>query len=336
MVPVTELEMSINNTFGSILNEIQLSNLNFSLQVTPFTAYITLKKSVQKDVNGVPATPSPPLLYLLQQAQQVILQLQGENSKLKTSVATLEEKTKSAINENDVLVDTVKEVNEEAAGLAAINNNLRDKINEAEKESSKIKSEKIMLESKIKEARKKYDVELNDLQNQVKNLTKTIKTKEKELLHLDKIVENTRSTLKNVKSENSQLKTIKSKLETEKRKLENQKVKKDKGKMKLMKSENNDENANEKVVEMNTENAVTSNVSSPMDIISLVSHVVPNIHAASDRPINNEQLETIEAKGIELEVKEDGFIGPRLPRVMTKEEVRALFRELFPNADKYK
>ena len=98
-----------------------------------------------------------------------------------------------------------------------------------------------------------------------------------------------------------------------------------------MKSENNDENANEKVVEMNTENAVTSNVSSPM-----MSHFVPNFHDASDKPINNEQLETIEAKGIELEDKEDGFIGPRLPRVMTKEEVRALFRELFPNADKYK
>ena len=151
--------------------------------MTPFTAYITLKKSVQKDVNGVSATPSPPLLYLLQQAQQVILQLQDENSKLKTSVAALEEKTKSAINEKDVLVDTVKEVNEEAAGLAAINNNLRDKINEAEKESSKIKSEKIVLESKIKEVKKKHDVELNDLQNQVKNLAKTNKTKEKELLH---------------------------------------------------------------------------------------------------------------------------------------------------------
>ena len=209
--------MSINSTFGSILNEIQLSNLNISLQLTPFAAYITLKTSVQKDVNGVPAAPSPPLLYLLQEAQQVILQLQDENSKIKTSLAALEEKSNGAINEKDVLVDTIKQVNEEAAGLAAINNNLRDKINEAEKESSKIKSEKIVLESKIKEARKKYDVELKDSQNQVKNLTKTIKTKEKEILHFS----------------NSQLKTIKSKIETEKRKLEDQKVKKEKGKMKL-------------------------------------------------------------------------------------------------------
>ena len=44
------------------------------------------------------------------------------------------------------------------------------------------------------------------------------------------------------------------------------------------------------------------------------------------------QPETIEKNGIEIEDKEVGFIGPRLPRVMTKEEVKALFRELFPNS----
>ena len=48
------------------------------------------------------------------------------------------------------------------------------------------------------------------------------------------------------------------------------------------------------------------------------------------------QPETIEKNGIEIEDKEVGFIGPRLPRVMTKEEVRVLFRELFPHSDKYR
>ena len=69
MVRVTELKMEINSTFTSILNEIQLSNLNFSIQTTPFAAYITLKKSVQKDLNGDYATPSPPTLLLLQETQ---------------------------------------------------------------------------------------------------------------------------------------------------------------------------------------------------------------------------------------------------------------------------
>ena len=71
--------MAINTTFGSILNEIQLSNLNFSIQMTPFAAYIVSKKSAQKDLDGVPVSPSPPVLYLFQQAQQEYLALQDEN-----------------------------------------------------------------------------------------------------------------------------------------------------------------------------------------------------------------------------------------------------------------
>ena len=39
---------------------------------------------------------------------------------------------------------------------------------------------------------------------------------------------------------------------------------------------------------------------------------------------------------IELEEKEEGFIGPRLPRLMTDEEFKALMRDLFPNSEKYK
>ena len=62
MLPVTELGMAASTTFSSILNEIQLSNLNFTNKMTPYAAYITLKKTVQKDMNGTLATPAPPLL----------------------------------------------------------------------------------------------------------------------------------------------------------------------------------------------------------------------------------------------------------------------------------
>ena len=66
MNPVSDLEMAINTTFSSILNEIQLSNLNFAIQLTPYAAYITLKKSAQKDLHGLKCTPSPPVLFLVQ------------------------------------------------------------------------------------------------------------------------------------------------------------------------------------------------------------------------------------------------------------------------------
>ena len=83
MDQITELKMAVDSTFSSILNQIQLLNLNFSLQLTPYAAYITLKKSVVKDQNGINGVPAPPILMLLQQAHQSIADLQYKNEQLK-------------------------------------------------------------------------------------------------------------------------------------------------------------------------------------------------------------------------------------------------------------
>ena len=48
MSSVTELTMAINETLGSLLSQIQLSNLNYNIQLTPFAAYITLKSQSRK------------------------------------------------------------------------------------------------------------------------------------------------------------------------------------------------------------------------------------------------------------------------------------------------
>ena len=87
---VTDLEMATSTCFSSILHEIQLSNLNFKIEMTPFAAFITLKKTVLKDKNGVPALPSPPIIFLLQQVQQEIFSLQVENAELKETVRKCE------------------------------------------------------------------------------------------------------------------------------------------------------------------------------------------------------------------------------------------------------
>ena len=64
----TDFTMAIDTTFNSIINEIQLSNLNFSIQLTPYAAYITLKKSTQVNGNGLHENPSSQVLTLLQQS----------------------------------------------------------------------------------------------------------------------------------------------------------------------------------------------------------------------------------------------------------------------------
>ena len=44
-------------TFDKILKEIQSSNLNFRCQVSPFSAVISLKKSLVKERNGFVRLP---------------------------------------------------------------------------------------------------------------------------------------------------------------------------------------------------------------------------------------------------------------------------------------
>ena len=89
--------MATDATFSSILNEIQVSNLNFKIELTPFSAVITLKKTAIKNSKGSSLTPSVPSLILLQKVQQENLELyrkicnlnfQIENIKLEKKVAS--------------------------------------------------------------------------------------------------------------------------------------------------------------------------------------------------------------------------------------------------------
>ena len=82
MDAITESTVAIDNTFNSILNEIQVSKLNFTILVTPFAAYITLKQSTQVDKNGSHAVPSPPLFLMLQQGYCDLSVAQEDNARL--------------------------------------------------------------------------------------------------------------------------------------------------------------------------------------------------------------------------------------------------------------
>ena len=53
----SESTMYANQTFNSILTQVQNSYLNFHLQISPFAAVISLKKTLVKDHDGVPLLP---------------------------------------------------------------------------------------------------------------------------------------------------------------------------------------------------------------------------------------------------------------------------------------
>ena len=202
----SELKMAVNNTYAAIINEIQLSKLNFSIQMTPFASYITLKKSVQKDINGVPATPSPPLLVLLQQAHQQVLYLQNENAKIKLNTDILEKKLEDIVMENKHLVNSLKNTNETISVLNDTKDMLHQKLNNAENSYANLKNKNEANEFKIKELKKNHTEEVKKLDIQIKDLVREKKQNDKEKHDLNKILGNTRDALKNSKVEKSKLK----------------------------------------------------------------------------------------------------------------------------------
>ena len=54
----SDMNMFASKTFDNILNSIKDSNLNFHLQLSPFSAIISLKKSLVCDKLGTPLLPS--------------------------------------------------------------------------------------------------------------------------------------------------------------------------------------------------------------------------------------------------------------------------------------
>ena len=214
MNQITDLKMAVDATFSSIINEIQLSNLNFSLQITPFAAYITLKKSVIKDYDGIQAVPSPPIMLLLQQAQQTINDLQEENKLQKIETDAAHKNNENLVNDNAALVKAVQVSDEKLAVSDATNHSLHEKLNAAEKEILKISSTKHACETDMKDAQKSHFQEINQANSVIKTLKKDGKNLEKEIHNLKRNLESTRNTLKTLKNEHSSLKMNKNIPET--------------------------------------------------------------------------------------------------------------------------
>ena len=77
--------------FDNILQEIQLSNLNFQIQVSPFSALISLKKSFVKEKDGSLRLPTPPKSSSHQSSRSET-DLTTRNEKLENDLNALRQK----------------------------------------------------------------------------------------------------------------------------------------------------------------------------------------------------------------------------------------------------
>ena len=204
--------MAIDATFNSIIAGIQLSNLNFAVQLTPFAAYITLKRSTQIDKNGVHVSPSPPLVTLLQKSYVDLNMAQDEIVRLRASLEESNQRYEDLVTTNASLLTKLEAADDNLTRAHDTNNGLMKKVDDKENEVNKLKVAKKDIENDLKLVKKEYNQYVSDTENQLKSLQKANKNKEKEMYNLKRDLANSCDTVSNLKSEVSHIKLRNSKL----------------------------------------------------------------------------------------------------------------------------
>ena len=136
--------MLAGKTFENILHQIQTSNLNFNLQLSPFSALISLKKTLVKDRTGTSLLP-PPCPPARIEAEDM-LALAAKNALLERDVAALTINYGNAVDDCEVAhtkiksLETIIQLKKEPSDafihqLEKENDNLKDVI---EKQSENI------------------------------------------------------------------------------------------------------------------------------------------------------------------------------------------------------
>ena len=99
MIQLTILSMLASQAFNNnILDKIQSSNLNFQLQVLPFSAHIPLSKSSVKDKEGALLLPPPLQNYTLPWYKADLKDLEVKNLKLENDLFILNMKHAKVVN----------------------------------------------------------------------------------------------------------------------------------------------------------------------------------------------------------------------------------------------
>ena len=116
--------MVASRTFDNILYQIQSSNLNFQLQISPFSANISLKRSPVKDRSGYPICPPVTSTSSLSNtsADAVIKFLESKILELESSLESLSCAHKLAVRDSEAANQKVK--------LLAANHSVKLECNE--------------------------------------------------------------------------------------------------------------------------------------------------------------------------------------------------------------
>ena len=87
--------MLATEAFDKILDQIKTSGLNFQMQISPYSAAISLKKSLTKDQSGKPRIPPKPMNFSNEETEAIM----KKNKELEKKVTILSNKNSELIND---------------------------------------------------------------------------------------------------------------------------------------------------------------------------------------------------------------------------------------------
>ena len=124
-------ELFIKNSCANILNNVRQSGLNFAIQETPYSFYVTVRKSPLKSPSTIRFTPDP-------QLSAMNLESTGMIEKLRSSCDFLKQSNDNLKLE---LADTVDEIEAKTETLSALQSEtkiLREKLTESKEQIDEI------------------------------------------------------------------------------------------------------------------------------------------------------------------------------------------------------
>ena len=175
--------ISLLNSCQSILNQVGMSSLNYSLQEMPFTLYLTVRKSFVRLRNNPENNQAD---TIIQSGDAKILPLQSKLTLLETDYEKLKQVNQEALGENEAKTRHIVNLEKKVMELGLQLNQADFEVNEMEaklKDANRalqIKHEKVCAENKsLKCESEDYKKEINKLNISLK----TAKKESKEIAH---------------------------------------------------------------------------------------------------------------------------------------------------------
>ena len=177
--------MLASTVFYHIINQIQSSNLNFQLQISPYSAKISLKKSLVRDRAGALLLPPDPVMQGYKNDNKIEIIL-AKNAALEQNLSLLQSNYRKVVDDASKAYETIRILESKLAkvesdALEKFKNDktveaLQTKINEYELEASDLKLQK----EKAFEASARSNKDLNNYKLEISTEISGIQKEHKE------------------------------------------------------------------------------------------------------------------------------------------------------------